>query len=178
MASAKQTGSIFDDEDDDGIPTMRAKRGVAAKGAPDNPLSFFSFGSAPAASTPASKPTAAKTPSHVSEDEDDDDDEFFKSPPSSIKKPAKRSSVSSFDLDDEDDLDLGKHGLDTSMLPNLSFKAAINGASDRPASADPTKSGSSENSRIAALEEQLAKANRSIKKFQDKEKAVRSGLYT
>ena len=176
MANPKKTSSLFDEDDDDdeGLSRLRAKRATATKGG-DNPLSFFSFGSSGAPATPVSKPPPASKVTPVSDDEDDADDDFFKSPPSSFKQPVKKTSTSAFDLSEEDEIELPRDSLSGSLLSELSFKSALGANSERPASADPVKSGGAslgDNTRISALEEQLAKANRTIKKLQDKAKTV------
>lgn len=181
MSNPKKPASLFgdDDDDDEGLPKARAKRAAAAKGE-DNPLSFFSFGSAAVAPAASSKATSAAKSLFGSDDEDDDDDEFFKSPPGSLKKPVKKAASSSFDLSDEDEIELPRDGSNGSLLSTLSFKAAVGVSGDRPASAEPSRStgagAGTENLRIVALEEQLVKANKTIKKLQDKAKSVRSEL--
>lgn len=183
MSNAKKPASLFEDDDDDdeGLPKLRAKRAAAAKGE-DNPLSFFSFGSAGAPSTTTSKPTAASKSLFTSDDEEDDDDEFFKSPPGSLKRPVKKTSTSALDFSDEDEIELPRDATNGSLLSTLSFNAALGSNGERPASAEPTKhshgGAGTENLRIVALEEQLTKANKTIKKLQDKAKSVRSELTT
>jgi hypothetical protein len=174
MSSANKR-SLFDgdDDDDDGVPKLAAKRAGAIKVAEENPLSFFSFGSATGAPTANSRPASVpKSPSQYddTDDFDDDDDEFFQSPPGSIKKPKISASKPAILLPEDDELGISGVTLDH----GLSFSEAFSTSAARPASADPQKSSAAsqtDKQRIAALEEQLAKAQRSIKKYQDKEKA-------
>lgn len=181
MSNAKKSSSLFDDdeEDDEGLSSLRAKR-AAAKTAADNPLSFFSFGSGAAAPSTAAKPPPAATKPAIFDEDEDTDDEFFKSPPGSLKKAVKKTTSSAFDLSEEDEIEMPREALSNSLLSGLSFKAATGPANDRPASADPIKGAGqqSDSARIAALEEQLAKANRTIKKLQDKAKSVCSEMIT
>lgn len=170
--------NLFDgeDDDDDGVPKLAPTKAGVKKAAEENPLSFFSFGSSGPASSGTSKSVVESKQPAPHEDTDDDDDEFFKSPPGSLKKPAKKVATSAFDFSDEDDLDLPKPAKGVALDPVLSFKEALGTSATRPASADPQKgfpASQNDKQRITSLEEQLAKAQRSIKKYQEKEKAVR-----
>lgn len=171
MASGSKR-ALFDEDDDDVDEIPKLKRGAAKKVGEENPLSFFSFGSAPSSSLPPSHASSNSHRPSTSLDSDDDDDDFFTSPPSSLKKPA----ASRFDSSEEDDL--FAHSKPKSILSdaNLAFQDALKPDAVRTAPLDASKavsSSTSEKQRISALEEQLAKANRTIKKLQEKEKAVR-----
>lgn len=165
-----------DDDDDDDVLAQHKPKKVATKGKPEeNPLSFFSFGSA-ATSTP--KPTAS-VPTHVLDDSDDDDD-WVKSPPGSMKKSSKSSAISTFDFSEEDDIDLPRSSKPRTSDDLAPFVVPDHLGSQRPASAEPTKqSGSlSDKQRIVLLEEQVAKAQQIIAKAKEKEKSVRICLKT